>query len=1033
MSDQVGSMRVLCVSRSGGLAEVVRGAEAVSQIQLADGLDNALQFDVVVADLREFADELVEWLRERQGRRRPPVLLICTAATEDSRERALRAGAEDFLVAPVRGDELVTRLRRLLVDSPAARPTVRLSGGWVDLEGRTVRRSDGAVSRLSVNEAKLLAWLVRQEGRVVAKADLLRDVWGYAGRVRSRTVQVTIQRLRAKVEADPSNPVNVLTAYGEGYRVRLEDEPPSPGAPRALTVRSRPSTAGEPDPTAPTNLRRSTDAFVGRGDPLEALQSALAVHSVVTLTGPGGSGKTRLACELGWRALPDCAGGVWFVDLTTADGLAGVLHRVAVALKAAVPGEAADERMLARLGRVLRAGGPTLLILDNAESVAPGTSVAVESWGDVRDVRILVTSQRALGVQGEHRVGLGPLSAPDALALFLERMASATGASPPPPESLVDLVEHLDGLPLVIELAACRTRSVSPSALLRRLRRDVAVLRDPSGRRDPRHTSLSAMLEAVFESLTEGERRALSMASMFRGGFSLELAEAALVGSSDPVDLLLETLIDRALVAVSPISDGEYRYRLLQTVQVFAAGVLDASSDADLLRLRWAEGVYAWLAQVNPWPVLGGAGRRIPFLAREADNALHAFEWAARLSSPCASDLAERAAAVLHRSASVEVVIDVSTRGIAIARGEGGGEERVVRLLLRRALGFQWAGRMAESRADREEALRTAEPLGLPGLRGVCEIRLAISDRLGGQVGHAVHRLEAVLEALSCGEFEEETTLAMVELGIALRHLRRFDEALSWVTEAAGRSRRGGDLRLEMLALGSAAVVFRAMGRLQDAVDHHRAALMLARELGERRDEAIIQGNLGNVLAVQGHVDAAQVELAEALRVQRSLGGLRGEAFARVSLATVQCLRGVFDDALHQYLSAKQGFRAVKYPRGEGYVWMKIGQLRHGQGELTAARQAYEQARPLLDDGAAQVLMDQLGWMLIALSADEGELPDAEAALGEVAVGGQTHHATTELRQRAVRFLTAARVREETGCVAAIMRERAGLLKTANP
>lgn len=1018
-------MRILCATGSQGLAQAAEGAGWLTWVKDPSELDKSVHHDVVVADLRDMGEQVARWLRHHRSGRRPPFLLICSSSQTELRDDALEAGAEDFLQAPVREEELKLRLQRLVSESPGKKPIVRLSGATVDLETRSLTREDGTTGRLSATESKLLHYLVRSDGRTLTREELLADVWGYDGKVKSRTVQVTIQRLRTKVEFDPGEPENILTVYGEGYRFsaapRVAPIVPAEPAPKLL------------GPEGPTNVSPDGNRFVGRRGLMRDLATALGDHPIVTLVGPGGSGKTRLSREFSLSARGRFDGGVWFVDLSGASDLADVLHRVASVLVSSVDGEPADDRMIARLGRVLVAHGRVLIVFDNAESVPPGAAALAATWSALEPATVLVTSRQPMRVPGEYTIDVPPLPDGEALELLQDRMAPVGGAHGTT-EVLLRLAKRLDGLPLAIELAASRTRAVSPAALLNRLDQSLAVLKDRQSRLPARHGSLTAMLQASFDALDLEEREAMVRASLFESGFSLELAESTLESEESEADEVLEALADRSLVTVRTLEDGDYRYQLLDTVRAHATSLLEErpGAEADAIRRAWAHGVKAWLAPRAAHKAHSEGGHVVSQLRREAHNVRAAFDLYERLGLDGASEMAELTAGVLHRNAPVEVTLDVAGRGIALAEAAS-ERSRQVDLLLRRALAYQWAGRSTHARADRVRALELANDSGDARLMGLASVRLAISDRLDGELVSAVTRLKTALVMLREGRFASETDLAELELGITLRHTRQYTEALGHVTAVAARSRRSGDRRIEMLALGCAAVLFRAMGRLEDAKDHNRAALALARELGERRDEAVIQGNLGNLLTIQGQLPAARKELTAALEIQRSMGGERGSAFAHVSLATIGYMLGEVDEALEHFMAAKQGFRAVDYPRGEGYAWVKVGQVRHARGDLASAAQAYDHAEVLLVRGNATTLLKQLSLLRVSLQADAGDPDEAERQLAIIPVLEEEHHATVDMRRRAGLFIAAARARAAGRSGDRIGAERVSLMKTANP
>ena len=278
-------------------------------------------------------------------------------------------------------------------------------------------------------------------------------------------------------------------------------------------------------------------SFIGRAGPARELAALVERHQLVTVTGPGGSGKTRLACEVARRVAGRFADGVWLVELAMVRDPEQVAAVVAVALgireQPGVPAAGTLARALARQ--------QLLLVLDNCEHVlGAAAELCAELVGDCDDLRILATSREALRVDGEARYRLGPLAVPDledladaagaeAVALFADRARQADahfvldGQTGP---AVARLVARLDGMPLAIELAAARVEALGVSQLLDRLDDRFALLASGDRLAPSRQRSLAATVEWSYQLLDEPERRAFRAVSLFPGPFTLEGAEA---------------------------------------------------------------------------------------------------------------------------------------------------------------------------------------------------------------------------------------------------------------------------------------------------------------------------------------------------------------------------------------------------------------------------------------------------------------------------------------------------------------------------
>jgi predicted ATPase len=374
--------------------------------------------------------------------------------------------------------------------------------------------------------------------------------------------------------------------------------------------------AAAPTP-APHNLPRERSRFVGREREREECARILAESRLLTLTGLGGGGKTRLALRVAADALASFPDGAWFVDLAPVADPSRVASTVAETLGVR---EEADLPATGALARHL-SGRRLLLVLDNCEHVRPAAAELADSLLDAADaVRIVATSREALEVAGERRVSLGPLGLPapgdagaerigeaEAVRLFVDRARAADASFALDAESaplVAEICRRLDGIPLALELAAARVRLLSPGQIRDRLDDRFRLLaggRDPKGR----HATLEATLDWSWSQLEEDDARLLRALSVFAGGWTLEAAAAVAVPAVDgPPDEFavmdgLARLLDRSLVTVRRERNEPPRYRLLETVRQYARARLEAAGETAVARARHA----AWFAAraENAW------------------------------------------------------------------------------------------------------------------------------------------------------------------------------------------------------------------------------------------------------------------------------------------------------------------------------------------------------------------------------------------------------------------------------------------------
>ena len=316
-------------------------------------------------------------------------------------------------------------------------------------------------------------------------------------------------------------------------------------------------------------LPAERDSFVGRRAELEALGARIdAGARLVSLLGTGGTGKTRLACRFARDALGGLGGGAWFCDLSAARDAAAIHFAVAQGLDVAL--RAGDP--VRQIAQAIAGRGECLVIVDNFEQVVAHAEATLGRWLDAAPLaRFIVTTREVLGIPGEEVLELAPLRTDDAIELFMQRAAAArAGLAPAPSDTAAvrQLVAMLDGLPLAIELAAARVRTLAPSSLVARVRDRFDLALSHTGRSD-RQATLRAAFDWSWDLLGDAERAALSLLAVFEGGISLDAAGAVLVApGGDALDLIetLQRLVDKSLLRTA----GDERFELLQTVRDYA-------------------------------------------------------------------------------------------------------------------------------------------------------------------------------------------------------------------------------------------------------------------------------------------------------------------------------------------------------------------------------------------------------------------------------------------------------------------------------
>jgi predicted ATPase/class 3 adenylate cyclase len=370
-----------------------------------------------------------------------------------------------------------------------------------------------------------------------------------------------------------------LVSHGE-HRLKGIAEPVTIVELRAgpMARRTFPALVTAPDAAA-TNLGEARTHPIGRDADLASLEEALQQARLVTLLGPGGTGKTTLARHFGRQqhAAGAYPGGVWFVDLTDAVSAGGVVTSVARTL-GLEGGTGSQEAAVAQLGDALAARGRVLLLLDNLEQVIGPAAPVVSAWlSAAHGLDVIATSRMPLALSEEQVLELGPLSGDAAVELFARRAQRAL--SDAERADARTLVERLDGMPLAIELAAGRASVLSPSQILERLDQRLDLLKGDAADRTDRQATLRGAIDWSWDLLSEDERSVFRQCGAFVGGFSLEAAEGVIACEADVVDAL-QALKSKSLLRTVHDPRGGLRFTLYESLRAYAVEQLEQVPEA---------------------------------------------------------------------------------------------------------------------------------------------------------------------------------------------------------------------------------------------------------------------------------------------------------------------------------------------------------------------------------------------------------------------------------------------------------------------
>ena len=494
------------------------------------------------------------------------------------------------------------------------------------------------------------------------------------------------------------------------------------------------------------NLPAQGTSFLGRDKELSEVAALLHRERLVTLTGVGGVGKTRLALQAAAEASAGYRDGAWFIELAAIADTAAIGHAVAAVLGVAQqPGKTIDQSVVAAL-----AGRQLLLVLDNCEHLIDATaSLAGQIIAQCKQVDLLATSREALMVDGER---IWPVPSLDfrggaqspAVALFNDRARSVAPdfSSDSDAEAVSEICRRLDGIPLAIELAAARVRAMSSVQIRDRLDERFRLLTGGSRRALERHQTLRHAVQWSYDLLSPGERTVLARASVFYGGFSLEAAEMVCAGgdivAADVLDIC-DSLVRKSLVTVER-SASDIRYGLLETIRQFAEEQLIATGEAEAVRVRHA-GYFAadsdtkfkiWLSprQLTTYE----------WLDREIDNLRAAFRWAKDRAN---TDIAARIASNIGDMARFRMREEAANWAEEIVDAARAIKHRRLAVLLTWAASSAWSfGRMDDAKRYGNEAISLAHiPVFDPFVWAFAD--LAMVAAYEGDIERAIELLRA--------------------------------------------------------------------------------------------------------------------------------------------------------------------------------------------------------------------------------------------------------------------------------------------------
>lgn len=715
------------------------------------------------------------------------------------------------------------------------------------------------------------------------------------------------------------------------------------------------------NPDLLNNLPLQLTSFIGREKQISEVKSLLKNSRLLTLTGGGGCGKTRLSLQVAADVLEQYPDGVWLIELAPLSDPALVLQAVASTLNLK---EQVGKTLLQTLTETLKPKN-LLLVLDNCEHLLGACALLADALlRSCGDVRLLASSREALGISGEQTYRVPSLSLPDlrqpatietvgryeAVQLCIERArlvkpdfeVTDRNAS-----ALVAVCRQLDGIPLAIELAAARVRSLSIEDISSKLDSRFRLLTGGSRTALPRQQTLRALIDWSYDLLNLQERALLNRLSVFAGGWTLPAAEAVCAGDGveewEVLDLLT-SLVDKSLAIAEPQeSDEQTRYRLLETVRQYARGRLEESGETRAARERHQTFFLAFAREAAKHLNGPEQGVWLERLETEHDNLRSALGFC--LGEPEKADAGLQLGAALHR--------------FWLVRGHSSeGRECLAALLARqdaqspstaRADALGAAGVLArvlsdyaESRLLYEESLAIRKTLG--DRRGIAD-SLGNLGNLADDEGDYATALSLYKECLAIQrEMGDKPGLAATlnNMGLVAHYQGDYPTAQSLFEQALAANKELGHKFGIAVVLSNLGMVVDAQGDYDTGRSHYEESLALRRELGDKRGLAVCINNLSAVALTNGDYGPAHAWLIECLALCREIGEKKLAVFVLEGFAQLAQRLGQSERAVRLYGSVDGLQRLIGMPMPPSDQKEHDRSLAELEGHL--ARDVYESA-----------------------------------------------------------------------------------------
>lgn len=713
----------------------------------------------------------------------------------------------------------------------------------------------------------------------------------------------------------------------------------------------------------PNNLPVQLTRFIGREREIAEIRALLPTARLLTLTGVGGTGKTRLALQVAAETLDDYPDGVWLVELAplTKPELAPQAVATALGLRETA-GSASDRSLLTALTNYLQSRF-LLLLLDNCEHLATACAHLAETLlRACPGVRILATSRRLMDIGGEMKWPVPPLSLPDtdtdyprmvhseAVRLFADRAVHVSSGFTLTPENAPDVVRicrRLDAIPFAVELAAARVNMLPVRQIADRLDKDFRVLPPGPVTGAPRHQTLRALIDWSYNLLPEPERVLLRRLSVFAGGWTLEAAEAVCGDATLDVMEVFDLLCSLERASLMVVETGQnseaFRYRLLETVREYARVKLEEAEAPEALEERFIACFTGLAEEVDPLLSGRDQARLLRRLDAEQDNFRRALKLA--VDAETRLRLAGALGGYWRRRSFF-------TEGRAWLRGaleRSAGTSPRVRAKAHDALGILlWElDDLGAAREHLEESLRLLREHGSPRSIGHALINRALLEFAHTDYTAAFAFFEESIALLEAASDRGGVATALNNMAIIRNAQDDASGARDYWDRALQIFRDMGDIGNIAGASNNLGMLAMREANYREARALFEECLIQLRQLGMPGYIAIVEGNLAEVLYRMGEEKTAQEMLVRNLRLRQEFGDIGGSIYPLSTLAKIAQSQGDLPRAVQLWIATEVVLASIEmpYPSAERSEFDEHLNALRPQMDASVFAQAVEEAR----------------------------------------------------------------------------------------